>query len=162
MLSCSANSRQFAFSLQLEKMEAFVMEKTGFARIPKEEIGHFSSHCCYLYLCTQVCTLWLVVYTCDHVCCSGGLWRKTSTKTRRRWMKRWRPLPTCGLATRPQKWPSYASSSSLLFSSFFSLHYWSCWLNSNLYCSIHNISSRLRDKMNKLVKKSTGCVLQVG
>ena len=41
-------------SHQLEKMEAFVLEHKSFAKLSKDEIGHFSSHSCYVFLCTQV------------------------------------------------------------------------------------------------------------
>lgn len=39
------------WSDDLEVMEAFVLEKRKFVRLPEEELGHFYSEDCYVFLC---------------------------------------------------------------------------------------------------------------
>ena len=64
------------YASQLEKIESFVLGKKGFVKLPKEEFGHFSSHSCYLFLCTQVGDL---IFHCSlaHV----GQWRTLEPST---------------------------------------------------------------------------------
>lgn len=50
----------------LEVMEAFVLEGKKFIRLPEEELGHFYSGDCYVFLCKY----WMVIefFTLLYVC----------------------------------------------------------------------------------------------
>lgn len=39
----------------LDQMESFVLEGRKFVRLPEEELGHFYSGDCYVFLCRYVC-----------------------------------------------------------------------------------------------------------
>lgn len=51
MSSSEAQQLMNEWSDDLEVMEAFVLEKRKFVRLPEEELGHFYTEDCYVFLC---------------------------------------------------------------------------------------------------------------
>lgn len=51
MSTAEAQQLMTEWSDDLEAMEAFVLEKRKFVRLPEDELGHFYSGNCYVFLC---------------------------------------------------------------------------------------------------------------
>lgn len=51
MSTSEAQQLMTEWSEDLEAMEAFVLEKRKFVRLPEDELGHFYSGNCYVFLC---------------------------------------------------------------------------------------------------------------
>ena len=57
MSTAEAQQLMTEWSDDLEAMEAFVLEKRKFVRLPEDELGHFYSGNCYVFLCRY----WMVI-----------------------------------------------------------------------------------------------------
>lgn len=63
MSSTEAQQLMNEWSDDLEVMEAFVLEKRKFVRLPEEELGHFFTEDCYVFLCRY----WMVIFISLHL-----------------------------------------------------------------------------------------------